>query len=79
MVHFVKSQTGNHRDRLLRLFEVGVESCQARNILPALLPAGAPAGRNIVLGAGKAAADKTYECFVRVILIDPREESDNSD
>ena len=47
----------NHRAWLGHLFELGVASCQPREVLPALLPTDAPTGRNIVLGAGKAAAE----------------------
>ena len=47
----------NHRAWLRHLFELGVASCQPREVLPALLPTDAPRGRNIVLGAGKAAAE----------------------
>ncbi len=39
------------------LFNVGVNSCKPGAVLPDLLPRDAPAGRNIVLGAGKAAAE----------------------
>ena len=39
------------------LFNVGVNSCMPGAVLPDLLPKDAPAGRNIVLGAGKAAAE----------------------
>lgn len=46
-----------HRDWLRQLFDLGVARCQPREVLPALLPTDAPAGRNIVLGAGKAAAE----------------------
>ncbi|MBT8099876.1 MAG: DUF4147 domain-containing protein [Gammaproteobacteria bacterium] len=55
MVHGVA--TGDHRALLERLFAVGVESCKPQAVMPAVLPEDAPAGRNIVLGAGKAAAE----------------------
>jgi hydroxypyruvate reductase len=42
---------------LEHLFDVGVNSCKPGAVLPDLLPKDAPAGRNIVLGAGKAAAE----------------------
>ncbi len=46
-----------HRDMLEQLFKVGVDHCLPRKVLPQLLPTDAPRGRNIVLGAGKAAAE----------------------
>ncbi len=48
---------GGHRDMLEQLFRVGVDHCLPRNVLPQLLPADPPRGRNIVLGAGKASAE----------------------
>ena len=48
---------GVHRAFLEHLFEVGVQRCLPREVLPELLPQDAPPGRNIVLGAGKAAAE----------------------
>ena len=47
----------SNRGYLERLFEVGVNHCLPRMVLPPLLPKDPPAGRNIVLGAGKAAAE----------------------
>ncbi|MCZ8137430.1 MAG: DUF4147 domain-containing protein [Porphyrobacter sp.] len=44
------------RDELLTLFEAGVRAASAPAALAALLPAGAPQGRTLVLGCGKAAA-----------------------
>ena len=44
------------RALLTSWFLRGVEACHPRTVLPPVLPDGAPAGRNIVLGAGKAAA-----------------------
>ncbi len=52
-----ESNGGIHRDLLRHLFDVGVARCHPRDVLPALLPRNAPKGRNIVLGAGKAAAE----------------------
>ena len=46
-----------HRDMLEQLFKAGVGRCLPRKVLPQLLPADAPRGRNIVLGAGKASAE----------------------
>ncbi|MDJ0906817.1 MAG: DUF4147 domain-containing protein [Woeseiaceae bacterium] len=51
---------------LRHLFEAGVARCHPREVLPAVLPKDAPAGRNIVLGAGKAAAEMAavaHECL----------------
>ena len=44
------------RPTLEEYFLAGVASASARQTLPSRLPAGAPAGRTIVLGCGKAAA-----------------------
>lgn len=57
MVHVVAHGPNSHRDWLRYLFDVGVARCQPREVLPALLPDDAPQGQNIVLGAGKAAAE----------------------
>lgn len=38
-------------------FRIGIAAASARHTLPAALPPAAPAGRTIVLGCGKAAAD----------------------
>jgi len=45
-----------HQEFLASLFTLGVQRCLAQVRLPALLPTDVPAGRTIVLGAGKAAA-----------------------
>ncbi len=66
MVRAVDSDCDNNRETLIRLFNIGVTQCLPRTILPPLLPGDAPAGRNIVLGAGKAAAEMAavaYECL----------------
>ncbi len=47
----------SNRAFLERLFRTGVNHCQPRTVLPPLLPKRPPVGRNIVLGAGKAAAE----------------------
>ena len=57
MVQLLDRGANSHRDWLQYLFEVGVAHCQPRAVLPAILPKDAPKGRNIVLGAGKAAAE----------------------
>ena len=57
MVCAVAASSGDHRDLLRRLFDVGVARCHPRDVLPGVLPREAPEGRNIVLGAGKAAAE----------------------
>ncbi len=57
MVRAVDKACDNNRETLIRLFDVGVTQCLPRTVLPPLLPEDAPAGRNIVLGAGKAAAE----------------------
>lgn len=57
MVRAVAAGNRTHGDLLRRLFDVGVARSHPRDVLPGLLPADAPNGRNIVLGAGKAAAE----------------------
>ena len=57
MVRAVDITYGDHRGFLEYLFNVGVDRCRPREVLPPVLPKDAPAGRNIVLGAGKAAAE----------------------
>ncbi len=52
------AQLSNESPRALlqSLFETAVDAAHPRTVLPGQLPQGVPAGRNIVLGAGKAAA-----------------------
>lgn len=45
------------REQLTGYFLAGIAAAGARNTLPALLPQDAPAGRTIILGCGKAAAE----------------------
>ncbi len=56
MVRAVDDMNGSNRDVLEHWFRVGVERCLPRTVLPPVLPQDPPVGRNIVLGAGKAAA-----------------------
>ncbi|MEL6198626.1 MAG: DUF4147 domain-containing protein, partial [Pseudomonadota bacterium] len=56
MVRAVDDMNGSNRDVLVHWFRVGVERCLPRTVLPPVLPQDPPVGRNIVLGAGKAAA-----------------------
>lgn len=57
MVHSVTNVPQTNRALLKHLFDFGVSHCQPRRVLPELLPKDAPVGRNVVLGAGKAAAE----------------------
>ena len=50
------SAPSSHEAWLRALFALGVARCSAEAALPGLLPRGAPRGRTLVLGAGKAAA-----------------------
>ncbi len=53
----VEGRGSTNRAFLEHLFDVGVKQCHPRTVLPPLLPKTPPKGRNIVLGAGKAAAE----------------------
>ncbi len=45
------------------MFLAGVARCSPKNVLPPYLPAEAPSGRTIILGAGKAAAEMAAVAF----------------
>lgn len=57
---------GSRRALLEQLFMLGVSQCQPATVLPPVLPKQAPAGRNIVLGAGKAAAEMAAVASARL-------------
>lgn len=57
MVHSLRADQADHRQLLEHLFASAVAHCAAAAVLPKHLPGTAPRGKNLVLGAGKAAAE----------------------
>lgn len=54
------------REQLERYFQIGVDRCRASVAMQSAIPTDAPAGRTLIIGAGKAAAEMALEASAQV-------------